>query len=164
MPFWSKKRSPEPSDASRSLRDAALSITAQDLGLESSSTHPNVFGVLMETGFPEGAATLTVFAEGSTSLYFSNGGGVVGAGQHESVRETHGPLFREAEAHLPAFEPVRDAELPAAGRVRFYLRTFGGTLGAEAKEDDLGNMRHPLSGLFHAAQATIAAVRESSTR
>jgi hypothetical protein len=163
MPFWSKKRSPDPSEASCGLRNAALSSTAQDLGLSSSSEHPNVFGVLMETGFREGAATLTVFAEGSTSLYFSNGGGVIGAGQHESVRKTHGPLFREAEAHLTTFKPVEDTELPSAGRVRFYLRTFSETLGAEAKEDDLGNMRHPLSGLFHAAQATIAAVRESST-
>jgi hypothetical protein len=163
MPFWSKKRSPDPSEASRGLRNVALSSTAQDLGLAPSSEHPNVFGLLMETGFPEGAATLTVFAEGSSSLYFSNGGGVIGAGQHEAVRKTHGFLFREAEAQLPAFDPVKDKELPVAGRVRFYLLTFGGTLGAEANEDDLGNMRHPLSRLFHAAHATIAAIPESST-
>jgi len=163
MPFWSQKKSPEPADAARALRDAALSSPAQDLGLAPSAEHPNVFGFMMETGYPEAVATLSVFTEGSTSLYFSNGGGVIGAGQHESVRRTHPALFREAEAQLAAFTPVEDTRLPAVGRVRIYLRTFGGTVSAEADEQDLGHMRHQLSTLFHAAHATIAAVREAST-
>jgi len=163
MAFWSKKESPDPAEAARGLRDAALSITAQDLGLAPSADHPNVFGFIMETAYPEAVVTLSVFGEGSTSLYFSNGGGVIGAGQHEAVRRTHPALFREAEAQLAAFKPAKDAELPTAGRVRFYLRTFGGTVGAEADEQDLGHMRHQLSPLFHAAHGTIAAIREAST-
>ena len=163
MAFWSKKKSPEPAEASRALRDAALSSPAEDLGLAPSAEHPNVFGIIMETGYPEAVATLSVFGEGSTSLYFSNGGGVIGAGQHESVRTTHSPLFREAETQLGAFRPAKDTERPPVGRVRFYLRTFGGTVSAEADEQDLGNMRHQLSPLFHAAHATIAAIRGTST-
>jgi hypothetical protein len=163
MAFWSKKKSPDPAEASRALRDAALSSTAADLGLTSNGEHPNVFGFLMETGYPEAVATLSVFVEGSTSLYFSNGGGVIGAGQHASVRRTHPPLFKEAERQLAAFTPAKSTELPGMGRVRMYLRTFNGTVGAEADEQDLGNMRHQLSKLFHAAHATIAAIREAST-
>jgi hypothetical protein len=108
-----------------------------------SAEHPNVFGILMETGYPKAAATLAVFAEGSTSLYFSSGGGIIGAGQHESVRKTHGRFFAEAEAYRRAFTPATDTPLPAVGRVRFYLRTFGGTLTAEAPEEDLVHMRPP---------------------
>jgi hypothetical protein len=96
-------------------------------------------------------------------LYFSNGGGVIGAGQHESVRRTHSLLFKEAEAKLTSFVQTKDTPLPGVGRVRFYLRTFGGTVSAEADEEDLGNTRHELSKLFHAAHATIAAIREAST-
>lgn len=48
------------------------------------------------------------------------------------------------------------------GRVRFYLRTFKGTVGAEANEEDLGKGRHILSPLFHTAHSVIAAVREST--
>lgn len=33
MAFWSKKKSPDPAEASRALRDAALSRTAAELGL-----------------------------------------------------------------------------------------------------------------------------------
>jgi hypothetical protein len=163
MAFWSRKKSPDPAEASRALRDAALSSTAADLGLTPNAEHPNVFGLVMETGYPEAVATLSVFVEDSTSLYFSNGGGVIGAGQHESVRRTHPPLFKEAEGQLAVFAPAKSTELPGVGRVRIYLRTFNGLVGAEADEQDLGNMRHRLSKLFHAAHATIAAIREAGT-
>jgi hypothetical protein len=53
--------------------------------------------------------------------------------------------------------------LPAEGRVRFYLRTFSGTVSADADEEDLGNMRDQLSALFHAGHAVITAVREATS-
>jgi hypothetical protein len=163
MAFWSRrKKSPDPVEMSQHLRAEALTRSARDLGLAPSAEHPNVFGIIMETGYPEAVATLAVFAEGSTSLYFSSGGGVIGAGEHESVRATHEPFFAEAEAHLAAFKKATDTPTPAEGRVRFYLRTFGGTLTAEALEEDLGEMRHKLSDLFHAGHSVISAVREAS--
>lgn len=96
------------------------------------------------------------------AIMSGRGGGVIGAGEHESVRRTHPALFKEAEAQLGAFGPAKDTELPAVGRVRLYLRTFGGTLSAEADEEELGHMRHQLSALFHSAHATITAIREAT--
>ena len=78
------------------------------------------------------------------------------------MRETHAPLFAEAEAQLGAFTPATNTPLPDPGRVRFYVRTFKGTLTAEAAEEDLGEMRHQLSELVHAGHAVISAVREVS--
>jgi hypothetical protein len=144
------------------LRAEALSRSARDLGITVSQEHPNVFGILMELGYPQATATLAVFAEGSTSLYFSSGGGVIGAGRHDAVRKTHGPFFAEAEDRLGEFALASDTPLPDTDRVRFYLRTFRGTLTAEAGDQDLAYNRHPLSVLFHAGHAVITAVRESS--
>lgn len=158
---WSKKGS-SPADVARELRDQALSVSATELQLQPSAEIPNVFGILMETGYPEAVASLVTFAEGTTSLYFSSGGGVIGAGEHDSVRVTLGPLFHAAELHLDAFEPAPSFPLPTPGRVRFYLRTFRGTLTADCDEQDLGEMRHPLSPVFHAGHAVISAVREAS--
>ena len=146
------------------LRAAALAQTAEALGLTPTAEHPNVFGILMETGYPEGVATLAVFAEGSTSLYFSGGGGVIGAGEHDAVRRAHPPLFAEAEARRAVFAPAVGTPSPALGRVRFYLLTFRGTLTAEADEEELGYRRHELSSLFHAGHAVITAIREASGR
>ena len=147
---------------SQRLRAEALTRTADDIGVAVSSEHPNVFGILMETGYPEGVATLVVFADGSTSLYFSKGGGIIGAGEHDSVRAKHGAFFEEAEARLSAFKPATNSPPPKPGRVRFYVRTYRGTLTSEADEDDLGYKRHSLSKLFHAGQAVISAIREAT--
>ena len=56
------------------------------------------------------------------------------------------------------------AASPAKGRVRFYVRTFDGTLTAEAGEHDLGEQRHRLWRLFMAGHELITAMREVSTR
>jgi hypothetical protein len=114
----------------------------------------------METGYAEGVATLVVLADGTTSLYFSNGGGVIGAGTHGAVRAAGEMLLSSAEAHMADFAAVVETPLPEVRRVRFYLRTFTGTMGAEADEKDLGEGRHTLSPVFHAAHAVISAVRE----
>lgn len=121
-----------------------------------------MWGVIMETGYPEAVATLVVLGDGTTSLYFSNGGGIIGAGEHEVVRAAGEVLLSSAEEYLDDFTVVTATPLPEVGQVRFYLRTFTGTLRAEAHEEDLGESRHKLSPVFHAAHSVIAAVREST--
>ena len=158
-PWGKPKESPE--EVARGLRIRALTYPATELGLSPSTDRPNVFGILMETGYPEAVVSLVTFAEGSVSLYFSSGGGIIGAGEHEAVRATLGPYFKLAEKHLGAFSPANETPLPDQGRVRFYLRTFKGTLAVEGDEQDLGNMRHELSPLFHAGHAVIAALRKN---
>jgi len=158
---WSKPKA-SPADAARALRDQALSITASDLGLAPTRELPNVFGILMETAYPEAVASLVAFAEGTTSLYFSSGGGIIGAGDHDTVRNALPPFFEAAERHLTSFAKTTSTPLPTVGRVRFYVRTHGGTLTAEAGEEELGEMRHELSPLFHAGHDVITAVREAS--
>ena len=161
MPFWPRHNPrQDPKEMARALRAQALTQSAEEIGIAPSSDHPSVFGLLMETAYPKAVASLVVFVDGTTSLYFSNGGGILGAGEHASVRATHKNLFAEAEAQADAFSPAAQTPLPEPGRVRFFLRTFRGTLTAEAAEDDLGHMRHRLSRLFHACHAVIAAIRE----
>jgi hypothetical protein len=123
---------------------------------------PHVWGILIETGYPQAVATLVALADGTTSLYFSNGGGVIGAGAHAIVRSTLPPFFATAEQQIASLAPTVAYPLPDTGHVRFYVRTFGGTLTADALESDLGNMRHALSPLFHAGHAVITAVRKAS--
>lgn len=151
----------EPSDVIRRLRDQAFHISAADLELSPSPSRPRVWGAIMELGFPTGIATLLSFAEGTTSLYFSNGGGAVGAGEHSIVRQMAEEFLDVVEAHLAELSPVDEMPTPRIGRVRFYARTYEGTLGAEATEDRLGK-DHPLSPVFRAGHAVITAIRESS--
>lgn len=150
-----------PADVMRRLRQQALDVTSSDLELTPSPRRPRVWGAIMELGYPTGIATLLSFAEGTTSLYFSNGGGVVGAGEHEPVRQMAEEFLDVLEAHLDELSPAEETPTPRIGRVRFYARTYEGTLGAEATEDQLAR-DHPLSPVFRAGHAVITAIRESS--
>ena len=161
--MWFRRKSKaDPAEAIRGLRQHALTVSAADLGLGPTADRPQVWGVVMETGYPEAVATLVVLGEETTSLYFSNGGGVIGAGEHAAVRAAGEILLASAEQYFDGFTVTAAMPLPRVGQVRFYLRTFTGTLSAKANEEDLGEGRHTLSPLFHTAHSLITAVRESS--
>lgn len=152
----------DPAQMMRQLREQALRVTASDLELLPTATRPHVWGAIMELGYATGIATLMTLTEGTTSLYFSNGGGVIGAGEHPAVREAAESFLDVVEDHLADFPAVEVTPTPRIGRVRFYVRTFDGTLGVEATEEDLGRNHHPLSPVYHAGHAVITAIRESS--
>jgi hypothetical protein len=152
---------PDAEENVRALRRQALTMTAADAGVAQSAVHEEVWCVLMETGYPEAVATLVTFGGGTTSLYLSNGGGMVGAGAHASVRIAAEALLAAAERHLGAFTPSMESPLPAVGRVRFYVRTFEwGTLTAEGDPRELVDGGHPLAPVYLAGQAVLGAVRE----
>ncbi len=152
----------DPAGMMRQLREQALRVTASDLDLMPTAAHPHVWGAIMELGYATGIATLMSLAEGTTSLYFSNGGGVIGAGENAAVREAAESFLDVVEDHLADFPAVEATPTPRIGRVRFYVRTFDGTLGVEATEEQLGGNHHTLSPVFHAGHAVITAIRESS--
>jgi hypothetical protein len=160
--WFRRKPKADPSEVTRDLRNQALGVDAATLGIRPTTAHARIWGVLMETGYPAGVATLVAFGDGTASLYFSGGGGIIGAGEHAPVREATQAFLREADEHLSGFVPTGTTPLPAVGRVRFYLRTFGGTLVGEASEQDLGDKHHPLSPLFYSGQSVITAMREAT--
>ena len=160
--WFSRKPKPDPIHVARDLRDRALGVEPATLGLSPTEDHAHVWGVLMETGYPGAVVTLVALADGTASLYFSSGGGVIGAGEHASVRKAVDGILTAAEAHLATFVTTATTPLPEIGRVRFYVRTFTGMLSGEAGEADLGYNRHPLSPVFHAGHCVITAVREAS--
>ena len=145
----------EPIDVYMQLRDQALKVSADSL-----QVRDEVFGVVMETAYPEAIATLVSLADGTTSLYFSTGGGVIGAG-HDAGPAAASRLFAStAASHTRDLTVATSTPLPKVGYTRFYVLTQHGTLTAEAKEQDLGEGRHALSPLFYAGQDVITEIRK----
>ncbi|BCM90347.1 hypothetical protein IAD21_02198 [Abditibacteriota bacterium] len=118
-----------------------------------------VWGVLMETGYPGAVATLVALADSTASLYFSNGGGLLGSGFQEGPGKAALSLVEHAPPFIVACRPVQTYPLPAQGHTRFYLLAEGQVFSTEAPEADLGYNRQPLSPLFHLAQNLIAEMR-----
>jgi hypothetical protein len=153
---------PEPVTIFKNLRDTLLSMSPARLGVFRSEALPNVWGVLMETGYAPAVVTLVSLADGTTSLCFGSGGGVIGAEKHTTVREATAAFIAAAEHHRDKLAPTDSFPLPDVDRVRFYVLTFTGTLTAEAGERELGKRTHELSALFYAGHDVITQIRVTS--
>ena len=153
---------PDPKPIYLALRGKLLETDPASLGL-APSTSPGsrrVWAVVMDTAFPEGVASLVVVADGTTSLYTSTGGGTIGAGTHENVALASRAFLDRVDGALDLLVPASAFPLPTTGRVRFCVLTFDGGRTAEADEQDLGESRHPLSGVFHAGHDVLTELRE----
>jgi hypothetical protein len=140
-----------------------LSLDPAAVGLHPSAELPRVWGVLMEMGFPEGAATIVSLADGTTSLYTNEGGGVIGGGEHAPVAAASRRFLAEAEATEAGLSPEEptNVQLPPAGVVSFVVLGYSGTQTGAAGEDELASTQHPLSRLYAAGQDVITALREA---
>ena len=148
----------------RAMRASILLSDPAELGIGPTSVRPNVGGLLMETGYPDGTASLVVLGDRTVSLYTSAGGGVIGAGEHGTVWREGNELLDLTEQVLGRFTPAQGFPMPRAGRVRFHVLTFTGPLTAEAGERELADRAHPLSDVFYAAHDVITAMREIAER
>jgi len=153
---------PEPVAIYKNLRSTILALAPARLGISPSEELPNVWGVLMETGYSPAVVALVSLADGTTSLCFGSGGGVIGAERHTTVREATAAFIAAAEHHRNKLAPTESFPLPDVDRVRFYVLTFTGTLTAEAGERELGERTHELSALFYAGHDVITQIRITS--
>ena len=109
----------------------------------------------METGYPEGSATLVAMADGSASIYLSGGGGMIGGIGHETIRSAAQQFVQLASRFQPQMKRTTDFPVPRKGETNFYILTDAGVFTASAPENELGENRHALSTLFHAGHAVI---------
>ena len=142
----------------KKLRAQALAFTAADARSKAA-----VYGVVMEIGYPEAVATLVSLADGTTSLYFSNGGGKIGAEDSPKVAAASKQLVSESAADLDKRTPTVETPLPLLDHTRFYLLTTSGLRTGEALEETLSDQKHPLSQLFYWAQAVLTEIRLQET-
>lgn len=141
-------------DIYRDLRDRIFKLDPMKIGLSPSASN-QIWGVLMETGYPDAAVTLVTIADGTVSLYFSNGGGIIGVGEHEGPRKSCYSFLSLAPKFIKYAKPTQKFPLPKEGNTRFYFLTYDGVFSVENKEDDLGNERLPLSPFFFEAHEVI---------
>jgi len=153
---------PEPAPIYTAMREMVLALVPGEAGLAPSSQPPHVWGLLTEMGFPDGSVTLVSLADGTTSMYFSGGGGLIGCGGHAAVAAASRALVAEAERLAASLAPTDAFPLPAAGRVRFYLLALDGKRTAEAGQEELADGRHPLAPLFLRSDEVVGQVRRHS--
>jgi len=148
-----------PAQTFAGLREQVFGADAAGGAPVPTAEHPNVWGAVMEMTYPNGTASLVALSDGTTSLYTSTGGGVIGGGAHPDVVAATQGFLSSVEQHLSLLSPEEGTPLPGVGCVRFHALTLSGRLADEATEDDLGHDRHQLSPVFHAGHRVITALR-----
>ena len=155
--------SPDPA-GTPALRAALLSSKPSDFGLAATPELPRVWATLMEMRIGDADVSLVAVADGSTSLYFSNGGGIIGAGQHETVRAASRKLLVVTDKLFEAFV-VRDAPIPVVkGTVSFTILTYDGLRVARDAEERLQQKKSPLWPAYWVGQEVITTIRLASEK
>ncbi|OGV37181.1 MAG: hypothetical protein A2X48_04945 [Lentisphaerae bacterium GWF2_49_21] len=141
------------------MRNQILTMDPTQAGIQDFVGTNQVWGVVMETGFPEATVTLVALADGAASLYFSSGGGIIGGGGHETVRKASVQMSQLADKFVSSCSPATEFPFPKQGETVFYILTKKGKVTAKAKENELGEKKHQLSPLFYAGQDVITQLR-----
>ncbi|MEL7538343.1 MAG: hypothetical protein AAFZ58_02880 [Pseudomonadota bacterium] len=148
------ERTYELAEAFEGLREQVFALSTETM-----EARDGVFALLMETGYAEAVVAVLAAADGSASLYFSNGGGIIGAGEYEQVREVVFETSTLIRAHADAFETVDVHPLPTPGQTRFFVVADRGVLSAAVQQATLVADQHALAPLFHQVHKLIAFIR-----
>ena len=116
-------------------------------------------GVIMETGYEQGVVTLAAMSDSSISVYFSHGSGMIGAGSHDRPAAAARNLAIGVARNMELFKKTSDTKVPKPGETKFFVLVDNDVLGASAKEEELGQNKHKLSPVFHAAHVVLSEVR-----
>jgi hypothetical protein len=135
-----------------SRRERLLQGTGPSQGLEPEG---RVRAVVIELGYPEGTTSIACLADGKAELLFSNGGAVLGGGQHESVQLRASAIVREADRFVALAEPAEHHPMPGPGRVLTWFVTDEETLVVETSHGAAEPGQHELSPLLHAGQTVL---------
>ena len=141
------------------MRDQMLRGRSSDFGIDAKSEPNQTWGCLMEMGIGKASVTILSLSNGTTSMYISTGGGVIGAGEHESVRSAAKTFIAKAGQDLNKMARTEQFPLPKDGRVRFYVLTEAGVFSSEEEKNTLGEGKSALSPLFCAGQNFLTQIR-----
>ncbi len=156
----------DPLEVYKELRDTALN--AVSLGMQKPpAEHSDVYGMVIDIPQGGGYATLVAMADSSTSMYISNGGGIIGAGQHAEVAKASQSLLVRAQHCMSDFIAESTHNLPQAGTVRFHLLTEKQNLCLNISEDQFWG-KTTLTGkqfpMIMAIQQLISTIQSAEKR
>jgi hypothetical protein len=143
------------------IRKMAFTAKADQIGLDNIG-EDKVYGLITEMGMDVGSATVISFLTGDTSLYLSSGGGFIGAGQHEEVREMVSEKVEGFQKYLSKAKKISEPELPKDGKVNFNFLTKNGIYSVTQSMIDLETGKSELSDLFLEVNEIISEIRLKS--
>lgn len=129
---------------------------------KTASGTPNSFGLVHEFWQRGVLVTLAAFNTGDLSLYFSNGGGILGGIQHENVAELVRKTIPLLGPLTPQLERTDDIEAPAPGEVTFTILTDDGRFRSRLNAMPESTRENVNFQLLALSQGLITELRKAS--
>jgi hypothetical protein len=114
---------------------------------------------MMEMVISQTWVTLVCIADGTVSIYFGTGGGIIGAGEHDSVRHAARECLKKSEEILKYFKKFDPAHIQNEGKIKFHVLTYDGIRSDEVETNEIESKKHFLYELYYSAQNVITEVR-----
>jgi len=140
------------------MRNMAFDVEPAELDIKQESPGL-IYGVFMETGLDDAAYSLRCFKEGSISIYFTNGGGIIGIGEHENARNKGLDLISFSEKYVKYAKKTKTRDLPSPGETYFYFLSFDGIYFLSAKTNEIEKGKHLYFPLYMKAQEVLTEAR-----
>lgn len=144
------------------LRLQLLSSDSKKLGVRTFTRKHNVWGVVVDMGFPKDTVTVVALADGTTSVYFlKSGGGTIGGAEDANVRKASAELILAADEAAGDFSSSSTFPPAKLQHVRFYVLVQKGVLASKdlpALELEAGS--GAVKRLYMKAHEVINKVRE----
>lgn len=155
---WLSESSPDSAVTRHPLREMMLQgPPPEQMGIEEPAL------AVME--FLQGETIVSIMgsAHGNASVYFSNGGAILGGVAHEFVRYAANAFVAEVIGCRALLAPTSDFSYPHVGSVRFFLRTTVGVYMAEEQEAALAEGTGALASAYQRGHDVINQLRIAST-
>ncbi|WP_293367246.1 hypothetical protein [Phenylobacterium sp.] len=146
-------------DTYLALREVAFSTHSEDVEVQAKPGVEQAYGVIVEFWEKDQIVTVTAFASGDSSLYFSKGGGMIGGRREPLVSSAAGSLVADAQVRLADVPLVKPYPTPDPGAVRVYVLTTVGLRGAQATQIDIVAADEKLNPLYAGAQRIVSEFR-----
>ena len=154
----------QPDNPYDGLRAMALAVTSDQLGLEQFGDKNKVYGIIMDWNLGEGIATVAAYGTGDASLYLSSGGGIIGGGQHQSVKQAVLSYIKLGQNFLNTATRTEETPLPGKNCVRFYFLTNNGTFYAQESMSNIESKHSDRLKLFEEANKVLTELRAVSSK
>jgi len=115
--------------------------------------------VMMDLPAGGGMASVVSFVDGTTSLYTSVGGGVIGIGEHPQANQESREFLALAVSLSEHFRPGGADGALGQDDMRFVLRIGDALSSATATTVDVTNEGHPLAPLHSKGQRVLTLIR-----
>ncbi len=142
------------------LRQRALELKPEDIQIQLDGAN-QVYGAVVDIPATKAAVTLFCSFDGTISLYFSNGGGILGSGQkYETVRKAGMEFLYSAGQTLEYMEKVTDTAYCKNDNAVVYLLSESGTFRTEFNMGEQQTEKYK-AFLNFLIQRVLNALRES---